>query len=82
LPAYLPPHDPGRARVDLGVKGNPSLLIRVLREDASLLYPGYPTGAALNAMIIEALDEAVTYLTGVYGADMSTWLTPCSDAEL
>lgn len=58
------------------VKGNPSLLIRVLRQDASLNYPGYPDETALNTMIIEALDEAVTYLTGEYGADMSTWLTP------
>jgi len=58
------------------VKGNPSLLIRVLRDDASLLYPGYPAGTALNDMIIEALEEAVDYLTGEYGADMATWLTP------
>jgi penicillin G amidase len=58
------------------VKSNPSLLIRVFREDASLLYPGYPTGSALNALIIEALEEAVDYLTGQYGGDMSTWLTP------
>ncbi len=58
------------------VKGNPGLLIRVFREDASLLYPGYPTGSALDAMIIEALEEAVDYLTGEYGGDMSTWLTP------
>ena len=58
------------------VKGNPGLLIRVFREDDSLLYPGYPTGAALNTMIIEALEEAVDYLTGEYGGDMSTWLTP------
>lgn len=58
------------------VKGNPSLLIRVFREDASLVYPGYPAGSALSAMIIEALEEAVDYLTGEYGADMSAWLTP------
>ena len=58
------------------VKGNPGLLIRVFREDDDLLYPGYPTGGALNAMIIEALEEAVDYLAAEYGGDMSTWLTP------
>ena len=54
----------------------PSLLIRVFREDVSLLYPGYPSGATLDTMIVEALEEAVDELTAEYGADMSTWLTP------
>ncbi len=58
------------------VRGNPSLLIRVLREDESLLYPGYPSGEALTGMVVEALEEAVEYLAGEYGEDMSTWLTP------
>ncbi len=66
----LPPDVIGR------VKGNPSLLIRVLRQDASLNYPEYPDEPELTTMIIEALDEAVTYLTREYGTDMSTWLTP------
>ena len=58
------------------VQGRPSLLIRVLREDASLMYDGYPDETELNTMIVEALHEAVDYLTGEYGEDMSTWLTP------
>ena len=58
------------------VKSYPSLLIRVFREDASLLYPGYPSGATLTTMIEDALTEAVDYLTAEYSADMSTWLTP------
>jgi penicillin amidase len=58
------------------VKGQPSLLIRAFREDAGLLYPGYPSGATLDTLIIEALEEAVDELTAEYGADMSTWLTP------
>ncbi len=58
------------------VKGSSSLLTRVFREDAGLLYPGYPSGGALDTLIIEALEEAVDELTAEYGADMSTWLTP------
>ncbi len=58
------------------VKSYPSLLIRVFRSDAGLLYPGYPSGATLTTMIEDALEEAVDYLTAEYGADMSTWLTP------
>jgi penicillin amidase len=58
------------------VKGSSSLLTRVFREDAGLSYPGYPTGGALNTLIIEALEDAVDELTAEYGADMSTWLTP------
>jgi len=59
------------------VKNYPSLLIRVFRQDAGLAYLGYPSGAALNTMIEEALEEAVDYLTAEYGSsDMSTWLTP------
>jgi hypothetical protein len=58
-------------------KSYSSLLIRVFRDDASLLYPGYPSGAALNTMIVEALEEAIADLTTEYGSsDMSTWLTP------
>ena len=58
-------------------KSYPSLLIRVFRDDASLLYPGYPSGAALNTMIVEALEEAIADLTTQYGSgDMATWLTP------
>ncbi|MFU8796201.1 MAG: penicillin acylase family protein [Dehalococcoidia bacterium] len=72
----LPPDLIGRMKGTFGNPGNLSLLIRVLREDESLLYPGYPTGAALNAMIVEALEEAVEYLESEYGEDMSTWLTP------
>jgi len=56
------------------VKGYPSLLIRIFREDVSLLYT-YPSGGALDTLIIEALEEAVDELTAEYGADMSTWLT-------
>jgi hypothetical protein len=57
------------------VKSHPSLLIRIFRGDA-LLYPAYPSGAALDTLIINALGEAVDELTAEYGADMSTWLTP------
>jgi penicillin amidase len=57
------------------VKGRPSLLIRVFRGD-TLLYPFYPSGAALDTLIIGALEDAVDELTAEYGADMSTWLTP------
>jgi len=59
------------------VKNYPSLLIRVFRQDAGLAYLGYPSGATLNTMIVEALEEAVDYLTADYSSsDMSTWLTP------
>ena len=58
------------------VKSHSSLLTRVFREDAGLLYPGYPSGAALDTLIIGALEDAVDELTAEYGADMSTWLTP------
>ena len=58
------------------VKGYPSLLIRVFREDAGLLYPGYPSGVTLDTLIINALGDAVDELTAEYGADMSTWLSP------
>ncbi|UCD21286.1 MAG: penicillin acylase family protein [Chloroflexota bacterium] len=58
------------------VKGSSSLLTRVFREDAGLLYPTYPSGGTLDNLIIDALGDAVDELTGVYGADMSTWLTP------
>jgi len=59
------------------VKSYPSLLIRVFRSDASLLYPGYPSSAALDLKIEDALKDAIDYLTGQYGSsDMSTWLTP------
>jgi penicillin amidase len=58
------------------VKGYPSLLIRIFREDAGLLYPGYPSGVTLDTLIIQALGDAVDELTAEYGADMSTWLTP------
>ena len=59
------------------VKKYPSLLIRVFRADPTLLYPGYPSGAALTTMIEDALKDAVDYLTVEYGSsDMSTWLTP------
>ena len=59
------------------VKGRPSLLLRVLRGDASLLYPGYPTGAALDALMIDALEGALDDLEIEYGSsDMATWLTP------
>ena len=58
------------------VKGNPGLLIRIFRAD-TLLYPLYPSGAPLDAMIIEALEEAIAALEAQYGSpDMSTWLTP------
>jgi|GEM_PF-279700 len=72
----LPPDLIIRAKGTFGNPGNLSLLIRVLREDESLLYPGYPSGGALTAMVVEALEEAVADLTAQYGADMSTWLTP------
>jgi penicillin amidase len=57
------------------VKSNSSLLTRVFREDVSLLYT-YPSGGALDTLIIDALGDAVDELTAEYGADMSTWLTP------
>ena len=57
------------------VKGYPSLLIRIFREDVGLLYT-YPSGGALDTLIIDALGDAVDELTAEYGADMSTWLTP------
>ena len=57
------------------VKSHSSLLTRVLREDVSLLYT-YPSGGALDTLIIDALGDAVDELTAEYGADMSTWLTP------
>jgi penicillin G amidase len=72
----LPPDLIGRIKGSFGNPGNLSLLIRVLREDESLLYPGYPTGAALNAMIVEALEEAIDGLTDAHGSDMNDWLTP------
>jgi penicillin amidase len=54
-----------------------SLLLRVFRGDASLLYPGYPTGAALDTLTINALKDALDDLQADYGSgDMSTWLTP------
>ena len=59
------------------IKGNPSLLLRVFRADASLLYPGYPTGAALDTLIVDVLEDAIGALEAQYGSDdMSTWLTP------
>ena len=54
-----------------------SLLLRVFRGDASLLYPGYPTGAALDTIIVNTLKDALTDLEATYGsANMSSWLTP------
>ncbi|MFC1911515.1 penicillin acylase family protein [Chloroflexota bacterium] len=59
------------------VEGRPSLLLRVLRGDASLLYPGYPAGAALDTLVINALNDALDDLEIEYGSgDMATWLTP------
>jgi penicillin amidase len=59
------------------VKGHPSLLLRVLRGDASLLYPGYPTGAALDTIMVNALKDALNDLKAQYGSsNMATWLTP------
>jgi len=57
--------------------GSPSLLLRVLRGDANLNYPGYPAGAALDTLIINALEDALDDLEIKYASsDMSTWLTP------
>jgi penicillin amidase len=54
-----------------------SLLMRILREDASLLYTGYPTGAALDTIVVNALKDALVDLEVEYeSSDMSTWLTP------
>jgi penicillin amidase len=59
------------------VKSHPSLLLRVFRGDASLLYPGYPTGAALDTIIVNALKGALNDLKAQYGSsNMATWLTP------
>ena len=56
---------------------SPSLLLRVLRGDASLLYPGYPTGAALDTLVVNALEDALDDLELEYeSSDMATWLTP------
>jgi hypothetical protein len=55
-------------------KSYPSLLIRIFRGD-TLLYASYPSGGALDDLIINALGEAVDELIAEYGADMSTWLT-------
>ena len=55
----------------------PSLLLRVFRADAGLNYPGYPTGAALDTLIVDALQDAIAELETQYGSsNMSTWLTP------
>jgi len=49
----------------------------VFRADAGLNYPGYPTGAALDTLIVDALKDALDDLGTEYGSsDMSTWLTP------
>jgi len=58
------------------IRGRPSLLLRVLRADDSLNYPGYPSGAALDALIVGVLKDAIDDLKLAYGEDMSTWLTP------
>jgi penicillin amidase len=59
------------------IKGNPSLLLRVFREDESLLYPGYPCGSTLNTLIVDALKDAIEALEDQYeSGDMSVWLTP------
>jgi penicillin amidase len=59
------------------VNSYPSLLLRVFRADASLLYTGYPTGAALDTIIVNALKDVLDDLEIEYGSsDMSTWLTP------
>jgi penicillin amidase len=59
------------------VESHPSLLLRVLRGDASLLYPGYPTEAALDTIVVNALKDALNDLAAQYGtSDMSAWLTP------
>jgi penicillin amidase len=58
------------------VKRYPSLLVRVLGADDTLNYPGYPSGAALDALIVDALKAAIDELKLAYGEDMSTWLTP------
>jgi len=53
-----------------------SLLLRVFRQDASLLYTGYPKGAALDTIIINALKAALNDLKAEYGSsNMATWLT-------
>jgi penicillin amidase len=59
------------------VRGRSSLLIRVFRADASLLYTGYPKGATLDAIVVNALKDALADLEAEFGSsDMSTWLTP------
>jgi penicillin amidase len=71
FPGILPPD------VISIVEQSPSLLLRVLRGDASLLYTGYPKGAALDTIIVNALKDALAELETEYGSsDMSTWLTP------
>jgi penicillin amidase len=54
-----------------------SLLLRVFRGDASLLYPGYPKGAALDTIVVNALKAALNDLATKSGSsNMATWLTP------
>jgi type IV secretory pathway TrbD component len=55
------------------VKGNPSLLLRVFREETTYDYLG---GGDRDELIVDALKAAIVALEVQYGSDdMSTWLT-------
>jgi len=64
----LPPDIIGR------IKGSPSLLLRVFREETTYDYLG---GRDRDTLIVDALKDAIGALEVEYGSDdMSTWLTP------
>ena len=62
----LPPDLVGR------VKGSPSLLLRVFEGQTVYDYLGETDG---DALIVEALQEAIAHLEAEYGEDMAEWLT-------
>jgi penicillin amidase len=55
------------------IKGNPSLLLRVFREETTYDYLGVRDR---DTLIVDVLKDAIGALKVQYGSDMSTWLTP------